>query len=621
MCGIAGVVLPPGERADESALRAMTEALRHRGPDAEGYLVHENVGLGHRRLTVIDTSEAANQPLFNEDGTVGLVFNGEIYNFQQLRQELVARGHRFRTRSDAEVLVHGWEEHGPDLVRRLRGMFAFAIHDRGSDELFLARDRLGKKPLYYSRTGGRFLFASEIKALLEAPEVSRQISPRTVGEYMVYGSSVGENTIFEGIRKLPPAHRMRVNTDRPEDGPEAEAYWAFPPDPEPGIDVEGWLEELDHALREAVRLRLISDVPLGAFLSGGIDSSLVVSYMSELATERVRTFCIGFHEAPWDESDHARAVAEHLGTEHRVEYVTPNAVEILPELVDTYDEPFADPSAIPTYYICQLTRRHVTVALSGDGGDEMFMGYQRYVETDLLSRIGRYLTPPGRALARSASKLFREASFASRALNRISLRGFDLYHHAMGYSEVFLPLLRPDVLSSLGSVAESRAARDFHRPDSADLLQRCRYMDVLSYLPDQILVKVDRAAMRHSLEVRSPLLDHEVAELASRMPAAAQLSRRVQKLLLRRLAYRHLPRRLVDRPKVGFGVPLRRWLRHELAPLVRQMLADAGSPMWDYFVQPTAAQRFADHLSGRAYAEAPLWRLLFFWAWAGKLLR
>ncbi len=616
MCGIAGMVLGAGAAVDEALLRAMTQRLAHRGPDADGYLVDGNVGLGHRRLSIIDPSSIADQPLANEDGSVQVILNGEIYNFQALVPELEARGHRFRTRSDTEALVHGWEEWGSGLVDRLRGMFAFALWDARARRLFLARDRVGKKPLYWARTPDGVYFGSEIKALLACPGVSRELDLEAVGEYLVYGNVVGERSIYRGIRRLLPGHTLTIEAGGAAPAVETARYWRFEPRPEPGLDAEEWLAELDSTLAEAVRLRMISDVPLGAFLSGGIDSSLIVAHMARLAPGKVRTFCIGFQEGGWDESAHAQRVADFLGTDHHLETVTPDALAVLPELTDTYDEPFGDPSAIPTYYVAKLTRRHVTVALSGDGGDELFNGYRRYVESERLLAAGTVLSPLGRPLARGAAALLPVGSFPRRALDRMSYRGFDLYHHALGFSPEYLSLLAPEVRQALGDGRDQQAAAEFARGEDLDFLDRCRATDLAGYLPDQILVKMDRASMRHSLEVRCPLLDQEVIALAGRMPAARQRKGMRQKLLLRELAYRHVPRALLERPKQGFAVPLRRWFRREMAPAFRAALADEASLTWRLYDRVEAARRFECHVAGRANAETALWRLLFFHQWS-----
>jgi len=629
MCGITGTVAPPGTRPDRALLGRMNDTLLHRGPDADGVWVDRNVGLGHRRLTIIDTSSAADQPLFNEDRTVALVFNGEIYNFQSLRAELEAAGHRFATRSDTEVLVHGWEEWGEAVVDRLRGMFAFALYDLAQGRLFLARDRIGKKPLFWARTARGFVFGSEIKALMAHPAVSPELDPKAVGEYAVYGNSVGERTVYRSVRALLPGHAMMLDTgegDGPWTGePEIRRYWRYEPRVwTPGeasaIDDEEWLDELDRTLGEAVRLRLIADVPLGAFLSGGVDSSLIVAYMVRFSSERVRTFSVGFDERRWDESAHAQQVAELLGTDHRNERVTPDAAAILPELVELHDEPFADPSIIPTYYVCRETGRHVKVALSGDGGDELFMGYTRHRESAVLEKLSGLITPPGRLLARGLSGFLPADSWVGRGLDRVSRRGFDLYHHALGYSRVYLSLLAPEIRETLGPGEALPAAESFSRGDGLSFLQRCQVMDLETYLPDQILVKVDRASMHHSLEVRCPLLDQEVMAVAARMPPERQVGRRRQKMLLRRLAERYLPKEILDRPKQGFTPPLAEWLRGPLAPLAEEAVADTGSPAWDFFDRAEAELRLEAHRAGRLDASTALWRVLLFYRWARRSL-
>jgi asparagine synthase (glutamine-hydrolysing) len=616
MCGIAGLVMRPGERVDETLVERMTRAVAHRGPDAQGIFVDQNVAIGHRRLSIIDTREIANQPLWNADRTVGVINNGEIYNFQALREQLESRGYRFATNADTEAIVHGWTEWGEKVIERLRGMFALAIFDRRDGRLLLARDRLGKKPMHYALAEGRLAFGSEIKALLPVPWISRAHDRRAAGEYMVYGNVAGTRTIYAGIRRLDPGELMVVETRAERFVPRIERYFAPDPAADPRLDEREWLDAVDREIAEAVRLRLIADVPLGAFLSGGIDSSLVVAHMARLVPGKVKTFCIGFRETGWDESRHAQAVADHLGTEHTTEFVTADAAAMLPELVSTFDEPFADPSAIPTWYVAQMTRRHVTVALSGDGGDELFVGYKRYAESQALQRVGAALLPPGRALARSVSGGFRRGTFARRALERVAHREFDLYHHAHGWAPEFLDLLAPEVRGALGAAEEQEAYRDFNAPRDASFLRRCQMTDLGNYLPDQVLVKADRASMRHALEVRAPLLDQEVLRLALRMPPERQLSGRRQKLLLRKLAYRYVPPQLLDRPKQGFAVPLDRWLRNELAPLLERAIADERSATWSFFDRAEARRRFEEHRADAARHEKALWRLLVFHAWA-----
>lgn len=625
MCGIAGLVLNSGERVERAVLGRMIGSLAHRGPDAEGLLVEGNVGLGHRRLSIIDTSEEANQPFEDTEGQIAMSFNGEVYNFKELAEELGAKGYRFRTRSDTEVVIAAWKEFGPRMVDRFRGMFALALFDRAKRQLFLARDHFGKKPLYYCHDSSGFVFGSEIKALLARPGVSRDLDLGAIGQYMTFGCTVGERTVYRQVRALLPGHSLLLSTDQPNLDPVVERFWDYQPDPVAANghppDTAALLEELDASLREAVRLRMISDVPLGVFLSGGIDSSLIVAYMSQLSDEPVQSYSIGFREEGWDESGYARAVADHLGTDHLNEMVTPDALEVLPSLVEAYDQPFADASAIPTWYVSRLARRHVKVALSGDGGDELFYGYQRYPSAATLDRLGRAITPLGRLAARGLSHLMPQGSYLRRGLDRVSQRGVVQYLHALGFSGVFLRLLRPEVLQALGPVEEQEAARDFVRAPDLSLLQRCQYTDIRRFLADQILVKVDRASMAHSLEVRSPILDQGVAAVAARISPAAQLGKGEQKLLLRQLAYRYVPRTLLDRPKQGFSVPLVRWFRNELEPEIRRAIDDEKSPMWAFFDRKEAKSRLEGHLAGRANAEHVLWRLLFFSAWTERHLR
>ncbi len=620
MCGIAGLVRPAGQSAVLEEVVAMRDAMAHRGPDAVGHLIDDNVGLGHRRLSVIDTSSAADQPLFNEDRQVSVVFNGEIFNYEALCDELAAAGHRFGSRSDTEALVHGWEEWGPAVVSRLRGQFAFALWDRRQRTLFLARDRFGQKPLHYAATAEGFFFASEIKGLLAHPAVSAELDPAGLGQAMVWGHTAAETTAYAEIRRLLPGHTLTLAVDGPRDL-RILPYWSFEPCPDPDLDAEAWLEQLDATIAEAVRLRLIADVPLGAFLSGGIDSSLVVAHMVRQAGGAVRSFAVGFAEGDYDESQHAAAVAAHLGTDHRSDRVTPDAVAVLPQLVAAYDEPYGDASAIPTWYLSQSTRRHVTVALSGDGGDELFFGYTRYAQSATLARWGELASPAGRQLARWASRLLPRGSYVGRALDRLSHTDAELYLHALGYSSAHLALLTPAVREALGPPAAQRIARQFDRFGELPFVERCRFADLGHYMTDDVLTKVDRASMAHSLEVRCPLLDHEVAEVAARRPAAPQMQGGVLKRSLRDLAYRYVPRELLDRPKQGFSVPLEHWFRGPLQPVMQAVLADQTSPIWEYYERREATRRFSHHLAGRLDASPVLWRLLFAHAWAEQRLR
>jgi asparagine synthase (glutamine-hydrolysing) len=620
MCGIAGLVLPAGRRAEEAAVRELTDAIVHRGPDSGGAWAGDNVALGNRRLSIVDLSPAGDQPQGNEDGSVQLTFNGEVYNFRELTAELKARGHVFRSRSDTEAVVHGWEEWGEGIVPRLRGMFAFALFDRRAGRLLLARDRTGKKPLYWSAGAAGLVFASEIKALFRHPAVSRELDLAALGEYMVYGATAEPRTAYAAVRALPPGCYALVATAAARPAPVVHRYWRFEPRPEPDLDEASFLDELDGVLSEAVRLRMLADVPVGAFLSGGVDSSLIVGMMARHAPGRVATYTIGFEEEGWNEAPSARAVAEHLGTDHHEATVTADAVALLPELVGIYDEPFGDPSAIPTWHVSRMTRRDLKAALSGDGGDELFLGYRRHAECLALDRLGRLLGPAGRAAAGWAGRRLPTGSWAGRGLDRLSRRGFDLYHHALGWSVVYLSLLGPEVAAALGGPAGQRAAAAFARGEGLSFLGRCRATDLETWLPDQILVKADRASMANSLELRCPLLDQEVVELAARLPPERQIVRGQGKRLLRRLAARYVPAPLLDRPKRGFGIPLDRWFRGPLGALLDERLADAAHPAWRFFDRAAAGRRLAAHRARRADAGSALWRLLFFAVWAERSL-
>lgn len=605
-------------RVEAEVVEAMTAELRHRGPDASGLYHKGAVALGHRRLSVIDTSEAANQPLANEDGSVRVVYNGEIYNYRSLTEELGRLGHRFSTRSDTEVIVHAWEEFGVRCLERFRGMFAFALYDANRHLLFLARDRLGKKPLYYSADPTQLAFASEIKALRKVPGISWEFDLVGLDEYVAYGNTLGETTIYKGIRRLPPAHYLLVSTGETLLAPRIERYWEIRPDPDPVPTETEWIDEIDRVLTEAVRLRLISDVPLGAFLSGGIDSSLVVAYMAKLSSQPVKTFCIGFREPTHDESRYAQEVAQHLGTEHLTELVSPNAIGVLETLVDVFDEPFGDESAIPTFYLSAMARRHVTVALSGDGGDENFLGYVRYPYSSWMNDISSTLRPLGRKLVADFAESLPYSSRFKRPLDRLSRDGFDLYNHAIGYSDEQRGILHADVRSQLSRGGSGKLATAYQECPTKHALDRYAYLDLRYYLPDDVLVKVDRVSMHHSLEVRCPLLDQELVDLAARIPSKHKLRWRTGKRLLRRLLQKCLPERLIDRPKMGFGVPLVSWFRAETRPLLNELVNDETNLMWRYFDRKVVSARIRDHMASGADLHAVLWRALFFYHWCNR---
>jgi asparagine synthase (glutamine-hydrolysing) len=551
----------------------MREALYHRGPDDAGIWLNQNgrVGLAHRRLAILDLSEAGRQPMHDEVGGTWITYNGEIYNFLELRAQLEQRGHVFFSGTDTEVLLAAYREWKEHCLEHLNGMFAFALFDAPAGQLFLARDRVGKKPLYYAWSGSRFLFASEPKALLQDPAISRDIDLRALNFYLAYGFIPDDLSIFRNIRKLPPAHAMTVElaTGRICRW----CYWHLPSSvPEPGNE-EDLLAELECLLEDAVRLRMRSDVPLGVFLSGGLDSSLIVALVSRMASQPVETFTIGFDETEQDERSYANIVARHFGTRHHALVIRPDVLQILPELVQHVDEPFADPSLLPTYYVCRETRKSVTVALSGDGGDDLFGGYRRYVAIDRDARI----------IARLPAFLRRWGATASHGLPRGSkVREYiqRLQHDAatafatwslLFNVETRRRLFRRDILNELGELLyepEARLQTLFNQTAEHDVVNRMIATDFHGYLPDDILVKVDRASMSVSLEVRAPLLDYRVVEFAfSRTPGALKVHR-AGKILLRKLGRRLLPPALSLNRKAGFGIPLRAWLGRDAGGLM-----------------------------------------------------
>jgi asparagine synthase (glutamine-hydrolysing) len=621
MCGLVGIVDTRGRHEiSRDELVRMNEAQHHRGPDEVGMHVEPGVGLGHRRLSIIDLS-TGQQPLYNEDRSVVIVYNGEIYNYQALIPELTALGHTFRTRSDTEVVVHGWEAWGPACVQRFRGMFAFALWDRNRSTLFLARDRLGVKPLYYSLlSDGTFLFGSELKALLAHPKLERRMDPCAVEEYFALGYIADPRTIFHGVFKLAPAHTLTVCRGEPLRPPVE--YW----DPRFTLDrpmsLEDASEELTARLDESVRLRMISEVPLGAFLSGGVDSSAVVASMARASSEPVNTCSISFTDPEFDESRYARDVAQRYGTRHFAHRVQSDDFDLIDELARVYDEPYADSSAIPTYRVCQLARRHVTVALSGDGGDENFAGYRRYRLHVAEERLRRALPlwlrrstfgPLGRAYPKADwAPRFLRAKSTFESLGR---DWTDAYFHSVSIlrdgmrARLFAPGFRSQ-LGGYGAVEVFR--RHAARAGTDDPLAQVQYLDLKTYLVGDINTKVDRASMAHSLEVREPLMDHPLVEWLASLPSSLKVRGNEGKWLLKKAMEPRLPRDLLYRPKMGFAVPLSRWFRGPLRERVRtallgERLADTG-----FFEQKYLRELVDQHQSGLRDYSAPLWTLLMF---------
>jgi len=616
MCGIVGI-FDIAERRDvaRDLVDRMNESQVHRGPDGSGLHIEPGLGLGHRRLSIIDLSTGA-QPLYNEDGSVVVVFNGEIYNFQDLVLELTERGHVFRTKSDTEVIVHAWEEWGEQCVRRFRGMFAFALCDRNKSIVFLARDRLGVKPLHYAiLPDGHLIFGSELKSLMVHPAFRREIDPFAVEEYLALGYIPEPRTIFRGALKLPAAHTLMLRRGDPV--PDPVKYW----DVRFSLEKEA-CDELRERLRESVRLRMISDVPLGAFLSGGVDSSAVVATMAEVSNDPVNTCSIAFTDPAFDESRYANLVADRFHTRHFVETVESDDFDLIDTLAQTYDEPFADSSAMPTYRVCQLARKRVSVALSGDGGDESFGGYRRYrlhmLEERLRSGLPLGFRRPlfgllGQAYPKAdwAPRIFR-AKTTFQALARDSVEG---YFHSVSIVRDALRrrLFSGSLKASLGGYS---AVEIFRRhalnAETDDPLALVQYLDLKTYLVGDINTKVDRASMAHSLEVREPLMDHPLVEWLASLPSSLKVQGREGKYLLKKSMENCLPRQVMYRPKMGFAVPLAAWFRGPLRERMRVGLLDGHLIETGLFDRGSLDRLVEYHASGRQDFSAPIWTLLVF---------
>ena len=621
MCGITGLfhTRAAGE-VDRALLARMNDSQHHRGPDEGSLHVEPGLGFGHRRLSIIDIA-TGQQPLFNEDGSVVIVFNGEIYNFQELVPELEALGHRFRTKSDTEVIVHAWESWGEDCVKRLRGMFAFAIWDRNRQTLFLARDRLGVKPMHYALLDdGTLLFGSELKSVLQHPRLARTIDPLALEEYFALGYVAEPRTIFKGALKLPPAHTLTVRRGQPVPAPRE--YWDVRFTLDNPISEADACAELTERLKESVRLRMIAEVPLGAFLSGGVDSSAVVQAMAGLSDGPVNTCSIAFDDPRFNESAFAQMVADRYATRHRVETVVSDDYDLVDTLARLYDEPYADSSAIPTYRVSQLARRHVTVALSGDGGDEMFGGYRRY-RMHLMEERMRGTLPAGirQPLFGLLGRVYPKADWAPRVLRaKTTFEGMardsvEAYFHSVSIlrgpmrARLFSPALRRE-LGGYDALEVFR--RHAARAGTGDPLALIQYLDIKTYLVGDINTKVDRASMAHSLEVREPLMDHPLVEWLATLPAGLKVQGGEGKVLLKKAMEPRLPNDVLYRPKMGFAVPLARWFRGPLKQRVRdavlgERIADTG-----WFNAGYLRELVDHHQNGLRDYSAPLWTLLMF---------
>lgn len=627
MCGLTGFLLSRSVECKlaEQRLAAMAATLRHRGPDDQGVWSDGRAGLGFARLSILDLSRAGHQPMGGLDGRVWLAFNGEIYNFQDLRAELQAKGHVFRSRSDTEVILQGYLAWGEDVLRHLRGMFAIALWDGRSRQLLLARDRIGKKPLNYALTNDGLFFGSEIKAILAWPGMPRDADLGALHQFLTYQYVPAPLTAFRAVKKLPAAHKLVIGIDDAGrlSAPRIDRYWRLPA-PRPrhrSINLADAAAELTSRLEESVRIRMISDVPLGAFLSGGVDSSAIVAMMAKQGGGRVKTFSIGFENAEYDETRYARMVAERYGTDHHELVVRPDAVGILPKLVYHYNEPFADPSAVPTYYLAELARRHVTVALNGDGGDEAFMGYNRYASMQAVSRLDRLpkwlrhlgaqgigaLPLHGRTASRAAkiAGLLQADAQAPQHRYAFTITAFADEHKRAGYGEAMRGYLQTSALDILQPY--------FEEADS--LVSGANWSDIHLYLPDDLMAKVDIATMAHSLESRSPLLDHVFLEWALTLPEDVTISRGVSKAIFKKAMEPYLPPEILYRPKMGFGCPVDHWFRDELKEMAYDLLLSPQATSRGIIERDAVKTLLDEHCSGAVRHDTRLWPLLMMELW------
>ena len=629
MCGITGIFDTRGKRdIDRQALSRMNESQYHRGPDEGGIHLEPGVGLGHRRLSIIDLS-TGQQPLYNEDQSVCVVFNGEIYNYQELIPELLALGHVFHTRSDTEVIVHAWEAWGEGCVRRFRGMFAFALWDRKQDTLFMARDRLGVKPLFYALLpNGIFLFGSELKSLLAHGGMARQIDPLAVEEYFALGYVAEPRCIFRQAQKLPPGHLLTFRRGQPL--PDSKEYWDIRFTGDSSLSIEDACQQLTNKLVESIRLRMISEVPLGAFLSGGVDSSAVVALMAGLSSEPVNTCSIAFDDPAFNESAFAQKVADRYRTNHHCDLVASDDFDLIDTLARLYDEPYADSSAIPTYRVCQLARQHVTVALSGDGGDETFGGYRRY-RLHLMEERLRSSMPQGfrRTVFGFLGRSYPKADWAPRIFRaKTTFEGLarttiEAYFHSISIlrgqmrEQLFTDRFRRELAGY-----SAQDVFNFHaqRANTDDPLSLIQYIDLKTYLVGDINTKVDRASMAHSLEVSEPLMDHPLVEWMAELPAVLKIRGDEGKYLLKTAMEPHLPNDVLYRKKMGFAVPLARWFRGPLKERVREAVLGSRLAETGWFDQNYLRHLVDAHQSGARDYSAPLWSVLMFEAFLRNVL-
>jgi len=633
MCGICGKI-SVNSAVSENLIRKMCGVLAHRGPDSEGVIVCPpgrspsatcqvdiSVGLGHRRLAIIDLSEAGHQPMSNEDGSIWIVLNGEIYNFPELRETLEKKGHRFKSHTDTEVVLHLYEEKGAECLKDLRGPFAFAIWDSRKERLFIARDRIGKKPLFYAFKNQTLVFASEIKAILQDPDISKEVNRPAITDYLSYGYVPTPESIFRGIMKLPPAHFIIYEKGNIR----LQKYW------EPDFSKKIKMSEKDYCdrtmdlLEECTKIRLISDVPLGAFLSGGIDSSAVVYMMSKLSSRPVKTFSIGFDEEKYSELKYASIIAKRFNTEHREYIVKPNAIELLPKLVWHYNEPYADSSALPSYYVANLTRKEVTVALNGDGGDECFGGYERFMASRYAELINKAPIPFKKKIIESVIKRIPESlefkDFKTRLRRFLVMSSRPYRERHYNWVTIFRNHEKESLFSDefnreiSGRNSFSYLDKAFNECGSLDIVDMVMCADIKTNLLDDLLVKMDIATMANSLEGRSPFLDHKMMEFCAGIPSNIKIKGAKLKYILKKSLSKALPKEILSRGKMGFGVPLDSWFRKELKDYSCGILMGDKCLNRGYFKRDSMKKLLDEHASGKANNGARIWSLLFLELW------
>ncbi|MEP3477628.1 MAG: asparagine synthase (glutamine-hydrolyzing) [Fuerstiella sp.] len=622
MCGIAGIVYRDQHRGvEQPVLQQMSDAIAHRGPDGEGFFKANNVGLVHRRLAIIDLA-GGQQPIANEDETVQVVFNGEIYNYPELKQQMLAKGHQFRTNSDTEILVHLYEEFGTDLVKHLRGMFAFALWDTKTRTLMLGRDHLGQKPLYVYQDEEKLVFASELKAILATPNIDRTLSPAAIEDYLTFGVVPGDACIFKRVQKLPAAHWMLIHTGgKPA---QRHRYWALNYDQEQQGTDDEWMQQVDASIKESVQKHLLADVPVGAFLSGGLDSSAIVASLADTQSSPIQTYAIGFQEKRFSELPHAEAVAKHFGTTHREQVVTPDAVRDLDELCFYFDEPFADASAIPTMAVARMAAQHVKVCLSGDGGDENFAGYARYSH-DLKEASIRQLIPQivRKNLLNPLGVIWPKADWLPRPLRLKTALQNLAADPAVAYANTISQcrrgmrrtVLNSDFQATLGNHRPEAIVEQHFSAGDRDALSGMLSADVNMLLPDDFLTKVDRASMAYGLEVRPPLIDVPLMELAATMPSSLKVRNGQKKWILKQLFENRLPAELAHRKKQGFELPVDDWLRGPLQEQVQEVVLNQNGALAN-IIDVGAIQRINNaHQKHTGQHGQLMWSLLVLGRW------